>query len=126
MALKNSDKTNESLDDFRYCSPKTTLAFVIENELPSVLVLIFVVAGIYMAIQEALEPTVTADLVPLKIIGTSLGALGTINGTAKFISSAAVGILWSTISPTFGFSIAASLMTLGTILLVRTGPTKET
>ena len=88
--------------------------------------MIFVLAEIYMAIQEALESTVTADLISPKILGTSLGALGTINRTAKFISSAAVGILWSAIYPTCGFAVAASLMTLGTILHIRTGPTKET
>jgi hypothetical protein len=43
--------------------------------------------------------------------------MGAVNGTAKFISSAAVGGLWTLISPTFSFGLAALLMALGTVLL---------
>lgn len=80
---------------------------------------IFLVAGLYMAVQEALESTVTAGLVEPETLGTSLGALGTVNGATKFVSSAAVGLLWTAVSPVLGFALAAGLMALGTALLAR-------
>ena len=70
--------------------------------------------------QEALESTVTADMVSADGLGISYGALGTVNGTAKFISSAAVGVLWTAVSPVFGFGLAAVLMAAGTVALART------
>jgi dipeptide/tripeptide permease len=72
-----------------------------------------------MAIQETLEPAVTAELSGPEAPGTSYGAVGTVNGTAKFVSSALVGILWSTVSPAVGFGLAAVLMAAGTFSLHR-------
>lgn len=97
----------------------TALAFFLKIDSVPVLGGIFVIAGLYMAVQEALEATVTAGLVTDETLGTSLGALGTINGTAKFVSSTAVGVLWTTVSPVLGFGLAAGLMALGTLLLAR-------
>lgn len=97
----------------------TAIAFLLGTASFSLLVAIFLIAGLYMAVQEALESTVTASLVSQETIGTSLGVLGTVNGTAKFVSSTAVGVLWTAVSPVFGFGLAAGLMALGTILLAR-------
>lgn len=97
----------------------TATAFFIGTGSLPLLVAIFLIAGLYMAVQEALESTVTAGLVSKETLGTSLGALGTVNGTAKFVSSTAVGVLWTVVSPAFSFGLAAVLMALGTILLAR-------
>jgi MFS family permease len=83
------------------------------------LVGIFFVAGLYVAVQEALESTVTAEMVEPGRLASSYGALGTINGITKLISSAAVGILWTSVSPVLGFGLAAVLMTAGTCALAR-------
>jgi hypothetical protein len=80
---------------------------------------IFFVAGLYVAVQEALESTVTAEMVNQDTLAMSIGALGTVNGVAKFISSAAVGVLWTAISPVFSFGLAALLMMGGTLALAR-------
>jgi hypothetical protein len=80
---------------------------------------IFFIAGIYMAVQEALEPTVTAEMVQTDTLAMSYGALGTVNGTAKFISSATVGVIWTMISPVLGFGLAAGMMMIGTLALLR-------
>lgn len=80
---------------------------------------IFVIAGLYMAVQEALESTVTAGLVTEETLGTSFGALGTVNGTTKFLSSTVVGVLWTAISPEVSFGMAAALMAMGTVMLMR-------
>ena len=47
------------------------------------------------------------ELAPLAM---SIGALGTVNGTAKFLSSTVVGLLWTLVSPVFAFTLAALLM----------------
>lgn len=81
--------------------------------------IIFFVAGVYMAAQETLESTVTADMVQAETLTISYGALGTVNGSAKLIASVAVGILWTAASPTFAFAVAGLLMALGTLFLAR-------
>ena len=73
----------------------TATAFLLEADSLALLAAIFVIAGLYMAVQEALKSTVTAGLVSQETIGTSRGALGTVNGTTKFVSSTAVGVLWT-------------------------------
>jgi MFS family permease len=80
---------------------------------------LFVLAGLYTAVQEALEPSLTAALAPAEIRGVAYGALGTVNGVGKLVSSALVGLLWSAVSPTAGFAAAAALMALGTLALAR-------
>jgi MFS family permease len=96
----------------------TAVAFLLQSESLILLGTIFALAGIYMAAQESLESTVTAGFVDKEILGTGLGALGTVNGTAKLISSASVGILWTAISPQFALGLAATFMITGTFLLV--------
>ena len=97
----------------------TALAFWFSVESVLMLGAIFFIAGIYVAVQDALESTVVADLMSTKTLGTSFGALGTVNGTAKFISSTAIGVLWTFVSPVFSFAVAATLMVAGTIALAR-------
>ncbi len=72
-----------------------------------------------MAVQEALESTVTAGMVAQDTLATSYGALGTVNGVAKFISITAVGLLWTALSPVLAFTAAAAMMAAGTVALRR-------
>jgi hypothetical protein len=97
----------------------TALAFALRVDSVAILAAIFFVAGLYVAVQEALESAVTASLVDAHRLAMSYGALGVVNGTAKFISSAAVGVLWTVASPVIGFGAAAVLMAVGTIGLIR-------
>ena len=80
---------------------------------------IFAAAGLYMAVQEALEATVTADMVPERTLATGYGALGTVNGAAKFVSSSMVGLIWTVLAPQAAFAAAALLMVAGTLVLAR-------
>ncbi|MBX9613610.1 MAG: hypothetical protein K2X51_18495 [Burkholderiales bacterium] len=41
------------------------------------------------------------------------------NGTAKFLSSASVGVVWTLASPGVAFALAASFMLAGTLALLR-------
>ncbi len=94
------------------------LAFLTSGGL-AMLAALFVLAGLYTAAQEALESTVAADAIPSEVLTTGLGALGTINGVAKFASSTGVGLIWTAVSPAVAFILAAALMTAGTLALAR-------
>lgn len=80
---------------------------------------VFVTAGLYVAVQEALESTVTAEQLPQQILATGFGTLAAVNGAAKFLSSAAVGVIWSASSPALAFGLAGVLMGLGAWALHR-------
>ncbi len=97
----------------------TALSFLLDADSLISLSAIFALAGIYVAVQEALESTVTAELASPETLGSSLGLMGGANGATKFISSTAVGLIWTAISPALAFGLAAVLMAVGTVELVR-------
>ncbi len=96
----------------------TATAFWLNVDSVVFLGVIFFIAGLYIAVQEALESTVTASMVRKETLAMSIGALGTVNGTAKFISSTFVGVLWTIVSPVFSFGLAAVFMIAGTFVLL--------
>jgi len=96
----------------------TAAAFWLSVESILLLGVIFFIAGLYVAVQETLESTVTASMVEKETLALSVGALGTVNGIAKFISSTMVGVLWTAVSPMFSFGLAAMLMVVGTFVLL--------
>ncbi|MBN2560456.1 MAG: MFS transporter [Phycisphaerae bacterium] len=80
---------------------------------------LFALAGVYIAVEDALEGVLTADLVPDESNrGTAYGVMGTVNGIGDFLSSVVVGLLW-VFSPEIGFAYAAVAMLLGAALLQR-------
>jgi MFS family permease len=94
--------------------------FLFLTETRSVLWLgvLFALAGIYIAVQEALEPAITADLVPDRALrGTAMGTLATVNGIGDFIASVAFGELVYQLGPATGFGTAAIVMLIGTLWL---------
>lgn len=97
----------------------TALAFWFGVDNVALLAGIFFVAGLYVTVQEALESPVTADMVQAETLTMSIGALGTVNGAAKFLSSATVGVVWTLVSPTLAFALAAAFMLTGTYALQR-------
>ncbi len=94
------------------------LAFVFHTTSILYLSVIFFMAGLYIAIQEALEATITTDYVPSQLRGTGYGLLGTVNGVGDLVSSSMVGILWTAISPVAGFGFAALLMFTGALVMM--------
>jgi len=82
------------------------------------LAFIFFLAGVYIAVEDALESTMTAEYVPQELRGTGYGLLGTVNGIGDLISSSVVGLLWTVISPVAGFGFAAILMLTGTLMML--------
>lgn len=79
------------------------------------LALLFAGAGCYLAIEEALEPALAADLVPdVAVRGTAYGVLATVNGLGDFVASVGVGALFA-VGPEVGFAAAAALMAAGAV-----------
>lgn len=97
----------------------TAWAFVAGTATLALLAGIFLCAGLYVAVEEALEPTVSAEMIDAQVLSLGYGALGTVNGVARFVSSAAVGLVWSVVSPALAFALAAALMSVGTLALLR-------
>jgi len=79
---------------------------------------IFVLAGLYIGTEEALEDSVTAELVPREQHGMAFGSLAAVNAVGDFLSSLMVGALWSAfgVVPAFGFS--AALFAAGALLIL--------
>ncbi len=88
-------------------------AFALQLDSLYVLTAVFALAGLYIAIEESLESSMTASYVAEDIRGTSYGALGSVNGVGDLVSSVAVGFLWTAATPAVGFGFAAVLMALG-------------
>ncbi len=91
-------------------------AFVQENVLA--LILLFALAGFAVGGIEAMEPTVSAELLPSAVRGTGFGALGAANGLGDLLSSLLVGVLWSAYGPEAGFGFAALMNGASVLLLV--------
>jgi MFS family permease len=86
--------------------------------LPYVIAL-FVLAGVYVGTQEALEGAMTADLIPDRTRrGTAYGLLGCVNGIGDFAASVVVGalLMWQ---PEAAFVYAAAWMLLGALAMSR-------
>jgi hypothetical protein len=58
-------------------------------------------------------------MAPTETMTMSIGALGTVNGVAKFLSSATVGVVWTAVSPVCAFALAAAFMGAGTLAILR-------
>lgn len=83
-------------------------------------VLIFVLGGIYVGVEETLEDSLCAELVEEAHHGMAFGVLATVNGVGDFISSLAVGLLWTHFGTVVAFSYSAVLFALGSLLVLRT------
>ena len=80
---------------------------------------VFVVAGAYIGIEDALEGAIPADLVAPGDRGTAYGLMGAVNGVGDWVASAMVGTLWTVVSPAAGFACAGVLMLAGAALMAR-------
>ena len=80
---------------------------------------LFILSGVYIAFQEALEGAMTADLIPDRTRrGTAYGVLGCVNGVGDFAASFVVGLLLVA-QPEAAFLYAAGWMLLGAGMMAR-------
>ncbi len=94
------------------------LGFLVAGASLLLLTFLFVLAGIYIGIVDAMERAFTADLIPLSQRGTAYGLLATANSVGDLCSSVVVGFLWSHVSTAAGFLYGAVLTLLGAGALV--------
>ena len=80
---------------------------------------LFVLAGIYVGTEEALEDSLAAEMIPKEQHGMAFGTLAAVNAVGDFLSSLVVGFLWSAVSAKAAFSFSAVLFFLGAILILR-------
>lgn len=83
------------------------------------LALIFVLAGLYLGTEDALEDSVAAELVPKEQHGMAFGTLAAVNAGGDFVSSLLVGFLWSAFSVQTAFATSAVLFFWGTVIILR-------
>jgi len=80
---------------------------------------IFVLAGLYIGTEEALEDSVAAEIVPREQHGMAFGTLAAVNAAGDFLSSLLVGALWSAFGVGAAFGATAVLFAAGAILILR-------
>ncbi len=84
------------------------------------LALAFACGGACVGIEETLEDSFSAELLPAEVRGSGFGVLAAVNGAGDLLSSAAAGWIWAGFGPAAAFGFAAVLMSAGTVLLVLT------
>ena len=79
---------------------------------------IFVLAGLYIGTEEALEDSVTAQMISSEQHGMAFGTLAAVNAVGDFLSSLVVGSLWSAFGVGAAFSFSAVLFAAGALLVL--------
>jgi MFS family permease len=80
----------------------------------------FLLAGAGIGLAETAESALVARLLPDELRGSGFGLLGGLQSFGDFASSAAVGLIWTAVSPAAAFSYAAAWMTLAAATTLRT------
>lgn len=93
--------------------------FIFEPPTIPILAALFGLAGIHGALQQSLEKSLAAELLPARSRGSGFGVLATVNGVGDLVSSVAVGALWSSIGPNAGFLYAGVFTLAGAVLIYR-------
>jgi len=76
------------------------------------LLLFFALAGAGMGLTDTAESALVARLLPDELRGSGFGFLGGVQSLGDFVSSAAVGLVWTVVSPSAAFILAAGWMVL--------------
>ena len=86
---------------------------------------IFVLGGVYVAVEETLEDSFCAELVGEEHHGMAFGTLATVNGVGDFASSLVVGLLWTGFGTSVAFAYSAVLFVIGGALVWRAAAKME-
>ena len=100
----------------------TYAGFIFVTPTIPVLAVLFGLAGIHVAVQQSVEKSLAAELLPANARGSGFGVLATVNGVGDLISSVAVGVLWSSVSPNAGFLYAGIFTLAGAVLIYLSVP----
>jgi MFS family permease len=80
--------------------------------------IVFLIAGIYVGMEEALEDSFAAELLPNELHGTGFGSLAFINAIGDLVSSIMIGFLWQKVGLS-AFYFPAVLAIVGGIFVLR-------
>ncbi len=96
------------------------MAILLAASVPHVAVLavIFALGGIFTGVVEALEDSITAEIIPAAQHGMAYGTLAAVNAVGDFASSLVVGLLWTAVSPSAAFATAGVLFAAATALIL--------
>ncbi len=83
------------------------------------LAILFALAGLFIAIEDALERAIAAELLPAEVRASGYGVLATVNGIGDFVSSVAVGLLWAHVAPAAGFIYSGVLSLIGAAVIAK-------
>jgi MFS family permease len=86
------------------------------------LLLLFALAGAGMGFADTAESSLVAQLLPDELRGSGFGLLGGVQSLGDFVSSAAVGAVWTLASPTAAFALAAAWMVLSLAATLAVAP----
>jgi MFS family permease len=89
------------------------------NSVP-LLAAVFALAGVVVGVDESLEDSLAAELVPQSQHGMAFGTLAAVNAVGDFASSLVIGILWTAASPSVAFGLSGVLFLLGSGLVLKT------
>ena len=87
-------------------------------------VVLFGLAGVFIAWEDTIEGLAVRDYVDDTLAGTAYGIMGVVNGVGDFAASFIVGLLWTATRPEWGFVYASVVGLLGVILMARVRPEK--
>jgi MFS family permease len=91
------------------------LGFALHVHAWPVLLTFFVLAGAGLGLTDTAESALLARLLPDELRGSGFGLLGGVQSLGDFVSSAAVGLVWTLISPGAAFVVAAVWMVLSVV-----------
>jgi MFS family permease len=79
---------------------------------------VFVVGGVYLAMEETLEDSFCAELIGPTQHGMAFGTLAAVNGVGDFVSSIILGLLWTTFGTATAFGYSAILFIAGSLMVL--------
>jgi MFS family permease len=92
---------------------------------PAIVVLAFLVYGVYFGLTEGVEKAWVADLTPPEFRGTAFGVYNAALGLGTLAASLLFGAIWTRVSPRAAFHTGAALAGLATALLLTVGQSKR-
>src|ERR1700677_4616016 len=90
--------------------------FILEPPTIPMLALLFGLAGIHDAVQQSVEKSLAAELLPGSVRGSGFGVLAALNGVGDLVSSVVVGVLWTSVDANAGFIYAGFFAFVGAML----------
>jgi MFS family permease len=98
------------------------LGFALHVRSWAVLLVFFALAGAGMGLTDTAESALVARLLPDELRGSGFGLLGGVQSLGDFVSSAAVGLVWTVVSPGAAFVVAAVWMALSVVATATVSP----